>query len=87
MSDEKNHYGSGIAIAAGALLAIYLFLPVVFLMPIFAADKHHWISRSLENQLIDVVIAPATFIADRVPVYERMLEAEGRFCERHGVFH
>src|SRR4051812_6776013 len=85
MSNEKNHYGSGIAITAGALLAMYLFFPVVFLVPIAVAEKHDWISWQLGETIEAVIIAPPSFIADRFPAYARMVNAEFAFCLRHGI--
>lgn len=86
MSDEKNHYGGSIAVAAGVLLAIYFLFPAVFVVPILAALHHNWISEPLAEKITTVVLAPPGFLADRFPVYDRMLWAEYTFCERHGMF-
>jgi hypothetical protein len=85
MSDEKKQYGGGLAIAAGVLLAIYVFLPFAFLIPLKLAMEHNWISVEVWQKSV-VIFVPIEFITVRSPAYKRLLDEEHDFCAQHGLF-
>jgi hypothetical protein len=85
MSETENMRGGhAIFIGVTVLLMTYIFLPVVFMMPISFAVEHHWVSQSSAEKIF-IGFAPLGYIADRVPAYSSLIEAEFRFCESHGL--
>lgn len=69
--------------AASVLLGIYVFFPPVVLVPIIVAFDHHWIPESA-LAIATNAFAPLEWIANRVPLYQRMIQAEFGFCSRMG---
>lgn len=84
MPDEKNHYGSGVLVTGAVLLALYIFCPVVFIVPLVAAEQHHWISGSVLEK-VEIVFAPIQYLGEHVALYHDIIDAEFDCCERAGL--
>lgn len=82
MPEEKNHRASGLLVALGVLLAIYLFLPVVFLIPIDYARAQRWISKTAALQCNRFFVPHAIMSRFSAPFGE-LLRKEMDFCRSH----
>jgi hypothetical protein len=83
MPEEKNHFALGALLALGLLLAVYVFVPYVLSAPAEIATRRHWISvATLET--VHAVVAPVGYLRMRLPLYDRLMEAERKFCMRQG---
>ena len=87
MSDSPAPSASGRAglngalLAAGALVAVYLFLPVIFVAPIRVMQQEGIISDRASDALVGV-FAPLSYLTRHSPAYDRMLEEEWRLFGR-----
>jgi hypothetical protein len=82
MPGERNHRASGLLAALGVVLAIYLFPPIVLLIPIDYARAQRWISKAAALRS-NRVFVPHAVMSRYCPPFGELLRKEMEFCRSH----
>ena len=84
MPRKLEHPANWIVITAVLLLVVYLFFPIVLILPLEIGIKNGVLPEST-RAVMEPAFAPLAWLYNHCAPYHALIDAEGGFFQRQGV--